>query len=443
MLREHGITKEVRVEIKKNHKVDFVCGASAPPRIRIRRGSVATERYVAAENIDNDFPPNESDDIEIDQSVNRNPQMSIGNYSATQLQNFAAFGEIPNALHNPSRFLQFLRSRRESRQVQTNNPTDLQAPLISTTVPQAGSLRAAINRDACSRGVSRMFEIAPQNPRAQIHLVGNRSSSDLMPQAVNSRASLNYDDYSRMSEASPQRPQAQAPLAENYSFSTDHTPPAANLRAPLNHDDYLRDVYRKDEITPQKPRAQVPLVGIRTPLSDSMPQAAYLRAPINDDDYLRNVSRMFEASPQGPRARVPLAENYSFSSYDMPQATNLRASLIRADYSRHASRMVEMMPQRPQVSVVENRSRYSDPMPQAANMSASMNRSRFSLIGPNFADQENRRQLPRLDPIAPPVSQANPFENHPAAVPNMLDDVYGFLDHVERVFSSETGKPRK
>lgn len=290
MLREHGITKEVRVEIKKNHKVDFVCGASAPPRIRIRRGSVATERYVAAENIDNDFPPNESDDIEIDESINRNTQMSIENYSANQLQNFAAFGEIPNALHNPSRFLQFLRSRRENLQVQTNNPTELQESLVSNTVPQAGNLRAAINRDACSRGVSRMFEIAPQSPRAQVHLVGNRSSfSDLMPQAVNSRAALNSDysrNVSRMSESSPQRPQAQATLAENYSFSFDHMPPAANLRAPLNQDDCLRDVYRKDEITPQNPRAQVPLVGSRTPLSDSMPQAAYLRAPLNVDDYL-------------------------------------------------------------------------------------------------------------------------------------------------------------
>lgn len=127
----------------------------------------------------------------------------------------------------------------------------------------------------------------------------------------------------------------------------------------------------------------------------------------------------------------------------MPQAANLRAPFNRADYLRDVSRMVEMMPQRPLVSVVKNRSRYSDPMPQAANMSASMNRSRFSLIGPHFADRDKYRQLPRLDPIAPPVSQADPTENHPAAVPNMLDDVYGFLDHVDRVFSSETGKPRK
>lgn len=161
-LKAVNFNKEVQVSIRKEHRTEFLCGATAPARIRTHRSSVATDRYVAAEIADNNYP---FDGMEIDDSIterenvsefaNQVPEFSTQGYSALQLQNLALFAGIPSVARSPAQFLDFHRHR-DSRRVQH--------------VSQAANTRSPFI-DEYLENVPRMFEIAPQAAHVEFPLM--------------------------------------------------------------------------------------------------------------------------------------------------------------------------------------------------------------------------------------------------------------------------------
>lgn len=148
LLKKFNITKEAKIIIRKEHRTEFMCGVTAPTapaRRHFRRGSVATERYVAAEIVSND---NVSMEIEEDLAIRGNiieygnqiPEFPTQEYSARQLQNLSRFHEIPRISRSYTQFFNYHDH--------------------SGRVPQAANSRAPFN-DEYLQNLARMFEIAP------------------------------------------------------------------------------------------------------------------------------------------------------------------------------------------------------------------------------------------------------------------------------------------
>lgn len=97
-------------------------GALAPARIRARRCTVATERYVEAETVDN-LPlatNTEDNNMDIEESLpvnNQNENRIISsNSDRNAAGNLAIFNEIPSLVQNPSGFHDYHRQIVTARQ---------------------------------------------------------------------------------------------------------------------------------------------------------------------------------------------------------------------------------------------------------------------------------------------------------------------------------------
>lgn len=133
----YGI-RECRVVIERDHRFEFIAGSTVPPRVRNRRQSVATDRYVGREVVE---PAGVDMEIDADLTERNANDLQTENYSASQLQNLAAFNNIPNVVARPEGFFAFHHQRRN----------DLPRP-VPALMP-AGS-----NVDNYFQNLPRMFE---------------------------------------------------------------------------------------------------------------------------------------------------------------------------------------------------------------------------------------------------------------------------------------------
>lgn len=148
--------------IRRDPRTEFLSGATAPARKKARRESVATERYVATEIL--------NDDMELDNSINniesanRMPAYPTKNYSVRQRQNLSRFEEIPSIVRNYSQFLDYHHQRGGAQRE-----------------PQAANTRPPV-RDEYLESVPRMFEIVPQAAVSNVARLPQRNHIDQMPQ---------------------------------------------------------------------------------------------------------------------------------------------------------------------------------------------------------------------------------------------------------------------
>lgn len=174
-MRKFNITKEVKVTIRKDHRCEFAAAVMLPARIRARRSTVATERYVVSETADN-LPltaVQESNEMDIEEmpinnlAVNRNDVInfsSVPNRNAAD--NLAIFNAIPSLSQNPIEFFNYQRRMAAGRQSnRIVHPPSRAAQIIDSSphVSRAiDQLPQAARIDQYLQLLPRMFAVRPQ-----------------------------------------------------------------------------------------------------------------------------------------------------------------------------------------------------------------------------------------------------------------------------------------
>lgn len=312
LLKEFNFNKEATISIREDPRTEFMCGVTAPARKKVRRGSVATERYVAAE-ISND-----NDRMELDESLtnsenmidsgNQIPEFPTQDYSARQRQNLSRFEEIPSISRDYTRFHNY-HHQRERGNVQH--------------VSQAANMRAPFH-DEYLEGVPRIFEIAPQAAGLNavqapnfFDPIAERSLFDQVPQAAR------FDDASMRDLA------VFEPIAGRSPFQR------MRQATPFGN-------------TSVRPSIDFDPIAERN-LFDQMPQASMRSSAVFEPILGRNT---FQQTLQAARfhnvstAPFPIAERNVFEQ--IPQALRSGSAPMRAhSFAVSLPQMAELIPEVP------------------------------------------------------------------------------------------------